>query len=241
MPNCLNCQEELDGNFCQNCGQKANTEPITMKKLLQDLPQVLFNWERGILYNIKSMFSKPGFHINEYLSGKRVRYYPPIQYALLVSAVLILMMKNLKFFHSGSGGPRFEGSDVEEYYSWGYKAGRFVANHADWFWPTYILFFSLATYLIMRNSKKNFAEHLYANAFIVGHISFLSILLFPISSYFVLFLNPLAYLFAMIFMASVFKTDDVPWAAMFGLAFLANLLALFMFLFTAAGIGFIFY
>jgi hypothetical protein len=97
---CKNCQEPVTRNFCGNCGQKASVHRISIPELLHDLPRILFNIDKGFLFNFFQFFRRPGQAITDYLSGKRIPFFHPISYliiALLLNYVIVVLV-DLHFF-----------------------------------------------------------------------------------------------------------------------------------------------
>jgi len=242
MTQCLNCDEEIHGKYCHNCGQKTETERITLKKILSDLPLILFNWEKGLLYNIQSIFVQPGKKINAYLDGKRIRFFLPFQYALLWSGILIFLDQQLDVFNRRVGSS-VDKEDLynEKLYQFGHNVGEFMFYNISWFWPLLILFLALASYLVFHKRGRNFAEHLYINAFVVGHITLISIVIFPVSQYFLLYFNPLIYLLAIFFLSKTFKKTSEDWFDVIGLSFLAAFLGFLLMFLACLGGVWIFY
>lgn len=97
---CKNCQEPVTGNFCGNCGQKASVHRISLPELLHDLPRILFNIDKGFLFNFVQLFRQPGQSITDFLSGKRIPFFHPVSYlviALLLNYVIVVLV-DLHFF-----------------------------------------------------------------------------------------------------------------------------------------------
>jgi hypothetical protein len=83
--NCLNCNENLIGKFCYNCGQKSDTHRITLKHFLfHDVLHGVWHIEKGIIFTIKEAILRPGKAALDYIGGKRIRYYNVFYLILLV-------------------------------------------------------------------------------------------------------------------------------------------------------------
>ena len=73
---CLNCNENLIGKFCYNCGQKSDTHRITLKHFIfHDVLHGVWHIEKGIIFTIKESKTRPGKAALDYISGKRMRYH----------------------------------------------------------------------------------------------------------------------------------------------------------------------
>jgi len=85
--NCKNCNTKIEQIFCPICGQKTNTKRYVVKSaLFVDAFQNLFEVNKGLVYTIKELFSRPGNSIREYIQGKRIRHRNYIELLLIVIA-----------------------------------------------------------------------------------------------------------------------------------------------------------
>ena len=100
MRECLNCGEELQQNYCPNCGQTASVGRITLGQLIRDLPHVVFHVDKGFLYNLLSLLRRPGTAIRDFLDGKRRPFFHPASYLVisLVINYLVVKILNLHFY-----------------------------------------------------------------------------------------------------------------------------------------------
>ena len=83
---CKNCNSELVGLYCSECGQK-NIESFTFSKLVKDFFDNIFSLDSRLFQTLKFLIIRPGFLTNEYWSGKRITYLPPFRLYLLISIV----------------------------------------------------------------------------------------------------------------------------------------------------------
>src|SRR6185436_18543268 len=84
---CRNCGETLLGPFCWSCGQEDVDLHRPLKQLAQDAVGDLLNLDTRLLRTLGPLFFRPGFVIREYLSGRRVRFVPPLKMFLLASVI----------------------------------------------------------------------------------------------------------------------------------------------------------
>lgn len=96
MTTCKNCSNEFDGHYCNQCGQPAETHEMNVYFLVHDIQHGFFHIEKGILFTIKELFTRPGHSIREYLQGKRVKHFKPISLVLLLAGILGLLSH---YFH----------------------------------------------------------------------------------------------------------------------------------------------
>lgn len=89
--NCLNCNAEVNGRFCQVCGQENVEINETFGSLLKHFVFDLFHFDGKFWLSLKYMILKPGFLAKEYMLGKRVSYFHPIRMYIFVSTVFFLI------------------------------------------------------------------------------------------------------------------------------------------------------
>lgn len=84
---CQNCRAILSGEYCYLCGQRDRNVIRFFPTLIGEAIKGLFAFDSKTYITLWYLFSKPAFLSNEYLSGKRVRYLPPVR--LFIIFVLI--------------------------------------------------------------------------------------------------------------------------------------------------------
>lgn len=178
---CLNCESEVNGNFCANCGQKTDIHRITFKHFVtHDLIHGLFHIDKGILFTAKEALTRPGKAAIDYIEGKRIRYYNVFY--------LILLVIGLNLFLSSSY------DHLSEIYTpkinkglnnaLGEKIEQFLNDYAKLIIYSFVPLFAINGYFLFRKRKLNLSEH-----FIIAGITFLGILLVNTCNTIVSFLN----------------------------------------------------
>ena len=71
---CLTCETAHQGNFCPNCGERAGVPKITFRSMFREAFSTVTNMDKGILFNLKYLSTKPKQLITKYLAGKRIQY-----------------------------------------------------------------------------------------------------------------------------------------------------------------------
>lgn len=88
---CLNCNAEIQGRYCHNCGQE-NIEP---KESVLDLISHFFkditHFDGKFFSSLKYLITKPGFLSTEYMMGRRASYINPIRMYVFTSAIFFLI------------------------------------------------------------------------------------------------------------------------------------------------------
>lgn len=178
---CLNCKRPLTGKYCSHCGQKADTHRIGIHFLWHDIQHGLLHVDKGILYTVKELFTRPGYTIREFLEGKRINHFKPFSLVIILAGIygflshyfgINLLSNNIKV--SGSG------EEVE-------KARQAIERFSEWMSEHYsivsllqIPIFALGTFIAFKKAGYNFIEHLVINTFLTGQKLALHILVFPL-------------------------------------------------------------
>ncbi len=89
---CLNCDRELDGAFCSDCGQARSQGLLPLRAWLAQALDSFFGLDFRILRTAWPLFVRPGFLTLEYVGGRRVRYTNPLRLYIVVSALSIAAM-----------------------------------------------------------------------------------------------------------------------------------------------------
>ncbi|SFN57448.1 Protein of unknown function [Flavobacterium succinicans] len=93
--NCKNCNTEINSKFCPDCGQPTDLKRIDGHYIIHEIEHVL-HFERGILYTVRGLVTKPGQNIRNYLSENRSRLVKPIIFIIVTSLIYTLISH---FFH----------------------------------------------------------------------------------------------------------------------------------------------
>ncbi|MEL6654970.1 MAG: DUF3667 domain-containing protein [Bacteroidota bacterium] len=166
---CKNCHHEFEGNFCSHCGQKASVRRLDFKYLVRDVPNSVFQLNRGFFFTAKEILVRPGQAVRNFVAGQRQPYYKPIAFLIVVSTIYIL----IHYFVGGytlvedfllgveSGATAQEEISDTAFAKWLTKYQLYV--------PLMVLpFFSVASYLAFIKSRYNYVEHLVLNVYITA-------------------------------------------------------------------------
>lgn len=155
---CLNCGAPVMQNYCANCGQKSTTHRYSIKHFVaHDFIHGVWHVDKGILFTLKSLFTRPGHSVREYIQGKRVPYFSFVTLILLILTV------------SGLIAPYTHGnmSDLMP------QGGKGMMNDVEKFishYPKLILIITIPIYsffslIWFSKAKLNFSEHLVLNSY----------------------------------------------------------------------------
>ncbi|WP_019029772.1 DUF3667 domain-containing protein [Colwellia piezophila] len=95
IKDCENCHQPLAGNFCANCGQEADSKLKYFWVVIMHLLDDIFSFDSRASRTVWPLVTRPAFITNEYFSGRRVHYVPPLRLYLFISIVFFI---TLKFF-----------------------------------------------------------------------------------------------------------------------------------------------
>lgn len=99
--NCLNCGAEVQGLYCQACGQKNTVVHQTFWQLTTHFVYDIFHFDGKFFDTLKYLLFKPGFVAKQYVQGKRSSYLDPIRMYLFTSAVFFLVFFSLSNANTG--------------------------------------------------------------------------------------------------------------------------------------------
>jgi len=164
---CLNCENDLAGKFCSNCGQRSDTHRMTLKHLVfHDIIHGTFHFEKGMLFTAKQALLNPGKAALDYISGKRVNYYN-IFYFILISIGIITLLYH--FLASDSTG--------DEMNQAGEKIADIFSTYGKFLIFSIVPLTALNSYIVFRRKKLNFSEHVIISGILLLGVFLILILL----------------------------------------------------------------
>ena len=92
---CLNCDTELQGQWCHHCGQKARSEVRHFGSVFTDILDTVFEYDNRIWRTLVPLYFKPGRLTRDYMAGKRARYVLPFRLFFVLSIVSFLALQVL--------------------------------------------------------------------------------------------------------------------------------------------------
>lgn len=87
---CLNCETELTGRYCHECGQEYSNQHRSILHLAWESIEGMFHVDGRLWRTIPRLFVDPGRLSKEYFDGKRARHVPPFR-TFLVSLLLFIL------------------------------------------------------------------------------------------------------------------------------------------------------
>ena len=90
---CKNCGHTFTGNYCNHCAQSKEVQRFNFRSGILHALGGLSNIDRGFGYTLLELLYRPGYMINDFIAGKRVRYFRPFQTLFVLAAVYILLVQ----------------------------------------------------------------------------------------------------------------------------------------------------
>jgi hypothetical protein len=168
---CKNCKNLFEGNYCNNCGQKADQNRFTFKKLLGEFFYGFVHVHRGFLFTVKELFNRPGEVLRGYIDGRRVNYYRPFSFLLLISL---------------AGSFLYTRSGIVEYVNENFLTAGEIINFTSKHFSIRLLMalptYAITCWVLYRSYNYNLAEHLIISTFLISQSFVIMVVWLIISS-----------------------------------------------------------
>jgi Protein of unknown function (DUF3667) len=178
MP-CKNCNHQLSENFCSNCGQAANVKRIDKHYMSHEILHLL-HFEKGFLFTVKALMTRPGQSIREFIVDNRHKHMKPVAYLIVTSLIYTLISH---FFHADD----INNSKVKLDFGKSSYVGIFLhwmQTNVGYSNIIMGIFVALSVQLLFRKYKYNFFEIMTLLCFVMGQA-----MLYSIENGFGIFLN----------------------------------------------------
>ena len=166
---CSNCQQQIEKNFCSECGQFYNPKRLNASGFISDLLDTFFALNKSYGMNLKDLLLRPRFVVENYWNGYRNFYFSPNRMLLITTFFIALYL----YFNENS----FLGTQISLVsYPW-IGIELFVTC-------ALLFFFILSTMITYFRRKKNLFEHLALNAYVFSFVTILFLILSIALEYF---------------------------------------------------------
>jgi hypothetical protein len=173
---CKNCDATLEGAFCGSCGQKSDVHAISLSYVSHEAVHALTHTDKGFIFLIKDLVLKPGIVAREYINGKRKKYFNPVSFFVITSALHAYVVTKTGYFSAGKSDGGASGRRMP---SWLADAFKYSAEHERLFQFLFILpLLAGLTWIFFRKPKRNLAELSVLFAFIIGESNVWRMLIF---------------------------------------------------------------
>ncbi|MBC7488601.1 MAG: hypothetical protein H7282_17820 [Cytophagaceae bacterium] len=180
---CNNCNHRFRGNFCSQCGQKAEVERFDMRSIGAEA----YNFVRSIVV----LFFQTGYrltvsapqHLQTFLFKDRNYLLPSIEYLLFSGTVVSILTIKFNFFQTG-----YNQIDPMAQMLFLSTETFIFLNHFFAYTEQYssltnilsIPCFTICSYLIFYKEKYTLGEHLIVNTYIAAQQALFLLILFPV-------------------------------------------------------------
>jgi Protein of unknown function (DUF3667) len=196
ISNCPNCSYTLQKEFayCPGCSQKTAIHRLTMHDVLHEAVHYFTHADKGIFGLLKDLVLKNGIVAKEYVEGKRKKYFPPLNFYLLVATIFVIIV-NLASHHApveiNKLHPELQSiSDpvlkqkLTGIYKRQVRAIAFMNKYSNIVAMIALPLLSTLYFLFYKKGKYNYTEHLTAGMYMMGFSNLIYVCIFIPISYF---------------------------------------------------------
>jgi len=177
---CLNCAANLNtsNKYCPQCGQKVHLHRLNLAHIGHEAVHFITHADKGIFYLLKMLATKPGQVAREYIAGKRIKYFSPLNFFLLMVGLFVFALTT---FHPLEGVNLKKAKEQVQQVPDVVKRERMLkkldrAEDASHFMAKYSNYINMAItplyafifFMFYRRSRYNYTEHLVANLYFAG-------------------------------------------------------------------------
>ena len=237
---CKNCDTAYSEkyNYCPNCSQKSKLHRLTFHDIVHEGIHYFTHADKGLFQLIRDLFVKRGLVAYEYIEGKRKKYFPPLNFFLIIVAIFV--------FVSMQGTPQ-EKADLRKTHPEAYKiqdpvkrgrtiaiyersdnVKRFTSKYSNLLAMCSLPLTALIFWVFYKKARYNYIEHLVAGIYMTGIcILVYAVVIMPLSYVFgfkgepaigIFFLLQLIY-FAVFYYGFLQKTTKLQFAKALGVSF----------------------
>ncbi len=167
---CSNCDaiHITKFRYCPDCGQSTVLHRLTFHDIVHEAIHYFTHADKGIFQLVKALAVKRGLVAKEYVLGRRKKYFPPLNFLLLIAAIFVFMAT---LSHGSDAPPASEtvAADQMQIYSDRTKIVNFyVTKYSNIMALLSLPLTSFFFWLFYRKRGHNFIEHLVAGMYMLG-------------------------------------------------------------------------
>lgn len=159
-PHCEKCQNELTGKFCSNCGSAQVLKRIDGTFILSEILSIL-NFDKGILYTIRELLTRPGQNIRDFIHRERRRLVKPIFFMIICSVVYTATQQFVHFDDKYITLTGFDESATASIFNW-------IQNNYGYGNILMAIFIAFWIKVFFKKYDYNFFEILTLLCFVIG-------------------------------------------------------------------------
>ncbi len=177
---CKNCDTPYSDryNYCPNCSQKSKLHRLTFHDIVHEAVHYFTHADKGLFQLIRDLFTKRGLVAHEYIEGKRKKYFPPLNFFLLIAAVFVFVATQAEDKTPADVMKAHpEISQINDpakkqqligIYERQVKASHFTTKYSNLMAMCSLPLTALVFWLFYKRSKYNYIEHLVAGMYMLG-------------------------------------------------------------------------
>ena len=182
---CKNCGNILQGPYCHHCGQKLTDGRIRFRDLWEHFEAWFFSSDSRLYRTVGRLTINPGQVASDFIAGKRVIYYKPISYFLILTALYMAIRSIIGFdpienwnmiFGTAPKAPNPQQAVTMEASIW-------LREHLDKMLIFLVLIFAGVAKLFYWRSPYFYAEYISFSLYAVGHFLLFSMLAMVLAIY----------------------------------------------------------
>ena len=154
---CKNCSNPVQGMYCSHCGQKADEKRFTITNLPVEFLHGFFHVHNGLFYTMKELFIRPGVTLRGFIAGKRISYFNPFTYLVLISLVSGVAYNHSGLIEHAKENMLASGETI-----------RFTHQHFSYRMLLAVPTYAVMCWVLFSSFKYNLAEHLLINTFLIS-------------------------------------------------------------------------
>ena len=161
MLTCKNCDQEGDEKFCSRCGQVLVATRISLPHIIHEVIHTFTHFEKGYLFTIRQLLTRPGIMQKNYLSGLRLHYQKPFP-VFVISGTICALALYLIYTPSHDTAEQF-----------------FYRNYYVLVQALMLPIYALLSWILFSSSRLYYAEMLVLNVYMLG---FMSLIVIPVNA-----------------------------------------------------------
>ncbi|MBF6609294.1 MAG: DUF3667 domain-containing protein [Flavobacterium sp.] len=165
---CSNCDTEhiSECKYCPECGQRAALHRLTLHDIIHEAIHYFTHADKGIFQLIKALAFKRGEVAREYISGRRKKYFPPLNFLLIIAAIFVFMATlNLG---TPTAPAVTTGEQMELFQYRAHLVNVYVTRYSNIMALLSLPITSFFYWLFYRKRPFNYIEHLVAGMYMLG-------------------------------------------------------------------------
>jgi hypothetical protein len=216
---CKNCETAYSENYkyCPECSQKSRLHRLTFHDIVHEAVHYFTHADKGLFQLIRDLFTKRGLVAYEYIEGKRKKYFPPLNFFLLIAAVFVFvatMGESTVVKDVFEARPELRSmtdlakkQELIGIYERQVKVSHFTTKYSNLMAMCSLPLTALVFWLFYKRNRYNYIEHLVAGMYMLGIcILIYAVVIMPLSFAFHFAGNPaiLVFFLVQIFYFAIF-------------------------------------